>query len=221
MPTILKHKAPLVLLCVWCIALLVARGLYAGRLRFAFLAWNLFLATVPVFASVLLRSLSRRPGLAAVKVAVFAVWLAFLPNAPYLVTDFVHLDYRPPVPLWFDLALLASFAATGVLLAYSSVADVDWVVSRRFGRKAGMAVSLGSLALCGLGIYVGRYLRWNSWDLITAPETIIRRIGGGLLDPLAYPRALGVSVTYGLALVLGYVALQGLARTLPRREENE
>lgn len=224
MQTTLKHRVPLLLLCAWCIALLLARTAYVvafgGRIRFFFLAWNLLLALVPVTLALALRALSARRGLPALKAAVFAGWLAFLPNAPYLVTDFVHLESRPPVPLWFDIALLASFAAAGVLLGYTSVADVEWVVARRHGRTAGRAVALGALALCGFGIYLGRYLRWNSWDLLFSGEDIARQIGSGLLDPLAYPRAWGVSIIYGAALVLGYIVLQGLARTLPHADEH-
>lgn len=224
MQSTLKHRMPLVLLCAWCIALLAARAAYAvafgARVRFFFLVWNLFLALVPVALALALRALSSRHTAPVLQGAVFAGWLAFLPNAPYLVTDLVHLEPRPPVPLWFDIALLASFAAAGVLLGYMSVADVEWVVSKRFGRAVGRAVALGALALCGFGIYLGRYLRWNSWDLLFSGEDIARQIGSGLLDPLAHPRAWGVSVIYGAALVLGYIVLQGVARTLPRPDED-
>lgn len=219
MRTALRHKLPLVMLCAWCLALLVARAAYAGRVRFGFLAWNLFLAAVPVMAALVLRALSEHHRLVPLKVAAFAVWLAFLPNAPYLVTDFVHLEHRPPVPLWFDLAMLASFAATGVLLGYSSVADVEWTVAKRLGGTWGLAVALGALALCGFGIYLGRYLRWNSWDLLTSPDAIAKQIGSGLLDPFAHPRAWGVSVIYGSALALGYIALHALGRSLPRHRD--
>lgn len=224
MQSTLKHRMPLVLLCAWCIALLAARAAYAvafgARVRFFFLVWNLFLALVPVALALALRALSSRHTAPVLQGAVFAGWLAFLPNAPYLVTDLVHLEPRPPVPLWFDIALLASFAAAGVLLGYMSVADVEWVVSKRFGRAVGRAVALSALALCGFGIYLGRYLRWNSWDLLFSGEDIARQIGSGLLDPLAHPRAWGVSVIYGAALVLGYIVLQGVARTLPRPDED-
>lgn len=216
MPDTLKHKAPLAALCVWCVALLVVRSLYAGRVQFAFLVWNLFLAAIPVVMALVFAALARRKAFPALQVGAFAVWLAFLPNAPYLVTDFIHLSSRPPVPLWFDVALISSFAATGVLLGYSSVADVEAVVAERFGRRVGTAVALGSLGLCGFGIYLGRFLRWNSWDLVTSPATLAREVLGQLLNPLAYPRGLVVSLIYGLALMLGYVALHGFARSLPR-----
>lgn len=217
MPDTIKHKAPLAGLVAWCMALLVARAVYSGEVRFAFLVWNLFLALVPVGMALVLRWVAAVKGHLALQAALLAAWLAFLPNGPYLVTDFIHLWSRPPVPLWFDVAMLSSFAATGALLCYNSVADVETVIGRRFGTMWGSAVALGSLALCGVGIYLGRFLRWNSWDLLTSPANIGRDALGAFADPLAEPRAWAVPVIYGLGLVIGYFALRGLARTFPER----
>lgn len=218
MRAVLMHRVPLIALCAWCIALLIARAWYAGEVRFAFLLWNLILAVVPVVMALLLRGLSRARRLPPLQVAVFAAWLVFLPNAPYLVTDFIHLGSRPPVPLWFDVAMLSSFAATGVLLCYSSVADVEAVVTRQFGRAWATIVSLVSLALCGVGIYLGRFLRWNSWDILTSPTGLARDALGALVDPLADPRAWVVPIIYGLGLMLGYFAIRGLARSFSMQE---
>lgn len=216
----LKHKAPLFALCAWCVFLLAARALYSGHLLFEFLVWNLFLAGVPVGAALVLRALSAR-GVRTLPAQslVFALWLLFLPNAPYLLTDLVHLEYRPPVPLWFDVAMLTSFAATGLLLAYASVADVEAVVARRFGRWAGSGVALLSLALSGIGIYLGRFWRWNSWDLLTSPTSVARDALDFFGDPLADPRAWAVPVIYGIALVLGYLAVRGISRTFPSDDD--
>lgn len=220
---VLKHRLPLALVCAWCVALLVARAWYAGEARFAFLVWNLILALVPVAMALLLRGLAEARRFVSVQAAAFIAWLAFLPNAPYLVTDFIHLRQRPPVPLWFDVAMLASFAAAGVLLCYSSVADVEAVVVRRFGRLWGMAVSVGALLLCGVGIYLGRFLRWNSWDILTSPTGLARDALGALVDPQSDPRAWAVPIIYGLGLVLGYLAIRGLAQSfaLPPSEDGD
>lgn len=213
----LKDKLPLAALCVWCLLLLAARITYAGHRTFTFLAWNLFLAVVPVVAAAALRALSTRRAALIARGAAFVVWLAFLPNAPYLVTDLIHLRSRPPVPPWYDLAMLATFAATGVLLCYVSVADVEAAVSRHLGRAGGSTVALVSLALCGPGIYLGRFLRWNTWDLVMSPDAIAGQAAAGLLDPLAYQRAWVFSAIYGGSLVLGYLGIRALARTLPAR----
>jgi uncharacterized membrane protein len=207
----------LIVLLGWCVALLLLRVWRSGVLTYSFLVWNLILAVVPAVAAVVLRSLSDRKGRAPLKAAAFLVWLCFLPNAPYIATDFMHLKVRAPVPLWFDIALLGSCAAAGVLLGYASVADVQVALSRRFRPAVGALVACGSLFICGFGIYLGRFLRWNSWDVLTAPRALAVEIADRFLNPLSHPRTWAVSVIYGLALVLGYAVLHGVASTMHDR----
>ena len=211
MKAILRQKSPLLALVGWCCILLAVRFWYSGSATRGYLLWNLFLACVPLIAAVALRLVAPRPDLAIVKVAIFCVWLAFLPNAPYLVTDLKHLTFYPPIPLWFDVALFASFAATGVMLAYASVADIEVVTGSLFGRKVGRAVAIGSLLLCGLGVYVGRFLRWNSWDILTSPWSIARQAAHHVIHPISHTLTWQVSAIYGLGLAIGYVVLRSTA----------
>ena len=141
----------------------------------------------------------RRPVLQAVW---FTVWLLFLPNAPYIVTDFVHLRPRPSIPYWYDIALLSFSAATGLLLGYASVADVQRFVARRFGELQAWACSALALLLCGAGIYLGRFLRWNSWDVLFNPIEILASI---------QLRVVSVTLVYGCGLLLGYLAFLACA----------
>ena len=97
------------------------------------------------------------------------LWLLFLPNAPYIVTDFVHLTARSTVPLWFDGVELSAFAWTGMLLGFVSLYLVHAVARHRFGGTAGWLGVLAVLGLVSAGVYLGRVKRWNSWDLITQP----------------------------------------------------
>ena len=196
-------------LLLWCALLLAARVAWSGTLFFAFLCWNLFLAAVPLAASTLLRRLDGTGGPVA-RAMCFVAWLLFLPNAPYIVTDLVHLAPRPPVPLWYDVALLLSCAGTGLLLAYVSVLDVHAVLDRRFGRRLGWGAIVGSLVLSGYGIYLGRFVRLNSWEVVTDPAGIVRTVAGHVLDPLGHPRAVGVTLVYGLGLALGYAVVRAL-----------
>lgn len=199
----------------WCAVLLFVRIARSGTLGYGFLVWNLFLAVIPAAAA----ALFVRAGSRVARVFWLLVWAAFLPNAPYIVTDLIHLRARPPIPLWFDVVLLASMAATGLLLGYSSVADVHRVVARKFGDVAGWSVAFLSLFLSGLGIYFGRFLRWNSWDLFVAPTPVAQYVASGLAHPLQHPRAIAVTAIYGMALCIGYVALQLLSGELHLRNE--
>ena len=193
----------------WCAVLVAFRVMQSESLKYTFLLFNLFLAAVPAAAARLfVNAAEHRP--LALQIVWFAVWLVFLPNAPYIVTDFIHIEELPQVPLWYDVALIASCAGTGLLLGYSSLADVQAVIARKVSVRAGWAVALSAFFLSGFGIYLGRFLRWNSWDAVANPLELFADIAEHLLDPLYYARTFGVTVIYGVALLLGYVALRVL-----------
>jgi uncharacterized membrane protein len=216
MPASTKRALALLALLLWCGVLLLYRRSHSGVWAFGFLPWNLFLAVVPAVAADFTKRVHDLRGSALLQVAGFVVWILFLPNAPYLITDFIHLRERPEFPLWYDIALLTSAAGTGLLLAYSSVADMQHVLTRRFNAAASWAVIAFSLLLSGFGIYLGRFLRWNSWDALANP----RYVAGEIVRLVSNPdtRVAGVTAIYGTALLLGYVALRVFAVTTVRRD---
>lgn len=194
-----------------CATLLAARVWYAHDLMFRFLAWNLFLALVPAFASAaMVRADRRNARLPAILFA--AVWLLFLPNAPYLITDLVHLKPRPPVPYWFDIVLFTTFVGAGILAAFSSFNDVQHVVALRFGRAASWAVLALAAFAAGFGIYLGRDARLNSWDVFTRPGDLLPAVTERLFAPWTQPRAMAVTLVYGAVLLFGYVAVRVIMR---------
>ena len=195
------------LLFAWCAALYALRMKRAHDSAFSFVPWNMLLAAIPAIAA----AIFVRAHHGFVLAMTFIVWLLFLPNAPYLITDFVHLEQRPYVPLWFDIALLGSCAATGLLLAYTSTADVQVTVTRRFGKVAGWSVAIGALLLSGFGIYLGRFLRWNSWDPVQNPRQMLE-----VAEVVPHTRTIAVTFVYGVGVTLGYVALRTIGATLPR-----
>jgi len=147
------------------------RTLLSGSLDYAFLVWNIFLAWIPLgiayTASIFAQK--RRFMLLMIPFAVI-LWLIFFPNAPYILTDLQHLGkLKPDVPLWFDMLLLIWFAWTGLLLGLVSLFLMHSIVIRELGRLTGWAFVFGVGMLTSLGIYVGRFLRWNSWDLLFQP----------------------------------------------------
>ena len=207
-----KRAVVFFVLLAWCGFLLAGRVWRSHQLTYAFLAWNLFLALIPAVAGALV--LTART--TAVRWTWAIVWLLFLPNAPYIVTDFVHLVPRPPIPLWYDVALLLSCAGTGLLLGYSSVADVQDAVTQRFGAATGWLIAIAALLLSGFGVYLGRFLRWNSWDPIANPAELLNRLGGYGLNPLSHPRTVAVTFVYGVCFALGYAALHVIGTTTMR-----
>jgi uncharacterized membrane protein len=199
-------------LSLWCVCLVLLRVERSGSLAYVFLCWNLFLAWIPWLAGLVFRDSCRRRAAAALQLGWFALWLLFLPNAPYILTDLLHLARRPSVPLWYDLALLLTFAGTGLLLGYASLLDVQAAVEERWGRAAGWTVAAGSLFLSGFGIYLGRFLRWNSWEVLTDPVGLFLDIADRLLHPASHPSTWAVTLIFGCSLLLGYAALWRAAR---------
>jgi uncharacterized membrane protein len=196
------------MLLSWCAALLLFRFVRSGSLAMGFMAWNLFLAAIPAVAAWLFARAMAKGSSLIEKVGWFVIWLVFLPNAPYIITDFVHLTSQPRIPFWYDTALITSCAGTGLLLGYTSIADVQAAITQRFSALAGWFLVIAAVLLSGFGIYLGRFLRWNSWDTITSPHQLFPQIADRLINPLSHPQTVGVTVVYGVGLFLGYVALR-------------
>jgi uncharacterized membrane protein len=162
---------------------------------------------------------ARRTGIAA-ELSLAATWLLFLPNAPYILTDWVHLQYGSTLQYGFDVLLIISCAGTGLLLGYASLFDVHAIVTKRFGNKWGWIVATASLMLSGYGVYLGRVERWNSWDVITNPHGLIASIVDCLLNPLQHLHVYALSGFFSVALLLGYAVMHSIARRVAIRVIN-
>ncbi|MBI1225300.1 MAG: DUF1361 domain-containing protein [Bacteroidetes bacterium] len=173
---------------------------------FLFLIWNLFLAWVPFVLSSLLPKLPRR----WLAVPLLVVWLVFLPNAPYIITDLMHVHYRAGIPLWYDMMMLFSFALTGLLLGFISLLDVQAYLERNIGKRPAAAIISGVIALCAFGVYLGRYQRWNTWDLLKAPYQLFWDVVGVLIHPIENMGTLGLAFVMGGVLGIGYLTLRTL-----------
>ncbi len=190
------------------IALFGVRVLYSGNTTFFFLNWNLFLAWIPLLAAAAAWALQAEADRPRLRVTpLLALWLLFLPNAPYILTDLIHLAPRNNVPLWYDLLLLLSYAWNGLILGFVSLWIVQGLLQRWFGPAVGWAGAAAAIFLAAFGIYLGRFLRWNSWDILTQPVDMARRILSAATNPAAHKEA--VVITLLLCGILGamYVTL--------------
>lgn len=194
------------LLC-WCFCMIVVRIDRTGSGYYRFLITNLFLACVPLFLSTALRIANRWKFPRLIQLATFGLWLLFLPNAPYILTDILHLTRANHAPVWYDLALLLSCSGTGLLVGYLSLIDVQGIVARRFGTAYGWIFAVVSLVLSGFAMYLGRFLRWNSWDVLVAPTKVFE-ILGAMTQPWAHTRPLAVTIVFGVIFALGYVSVR-------------
>ncbi len=188
-----------------CVGLELVREHRYGAFDFRFLIWNLILAWVPLVLGLVVYDRYRR-GVALIRLApVLVLWLLFLPNAPYIVTDFVHLSPNSPSPLWFDGVELSGFAWTGVLLGFVSLYVVHAVARQRLGAITAWSIIFLVLGLVSAGVYLGRVKRWNSWDLLTQPGARLTQLHEDLADPASVGRAIGLTLGMTVFLALAYL----------------
>jgi uncharacterized membrane protein len=180
--------------------LIGCRILYSGSWLFVFLSWNIFLAWIPFRISYYLAKTDGRQRWK--KLLLFVAWLLFFPNALYIITDLVHLDIESNVPKWFDAILLFASSTVGLLMAFVSLYRVETVLSKWINKKWLSPVILLILFLGSFGVYLGRFLRWNSWDIITHPFSLLATIAERFLFPVEHFRAWGVT---GILTVFFYI----------------
>ncbi len=193
----------LVAVSLLALTLWTARSTLVGP-RFVFLWWNLFLAWVPWLLSTTLRFTRR--GLFFWPLLVS--WLAFFPNAPYLLTDLIHLKARAGVPMWFDVLFLASFAWAGCLLGWDSLSRVHSELRTRCGPKLAATLVSAAVLLCGVGVFLGRFERLNSWELVTSPLQVVLTASQALLQP----RAGVFSLAFASFVGAGYLCTRSTRR---------
>ena len=173
---------------------------------FLFLVWNLFLAWIPYWIAISLKGFYKLTNSKILSLGMVIVWLLFFPNAPYILTDLLHLHNRHPVPFWYDLMLIVSFAWTGLMLGLISLHEVRIFIKNLYTEKLSWLFTFSATVLCGFGIYLGRCLRWNSWDILTKPGLLIQDILISMTDSMA----INITVIFSVFLLLGYMTLNVL-----------
>ncbi|HCF62528.1 MAG TPA: DUF1361 domain-containing protein [Myxococcales bacterium] len=214
LPALLRaHGLPAMALCLGASSLLVwIRILASGTSGFAFMPWNVTLAFVPYSLSLFAAALERSHARPWPLLATGALALLFLPNSFYVATDLVHFRARGDMPAWFDIGLLSMAAGTGWFLGLLSLRIWKRLLTGLLGAfGAWAAVLLGGL-LCGYGIYLGRFLRWNSWDVLSAPRALFADIAGHLVPPWN-PEVVGVTALFGALVVVTFVAFELFGET--------
>lgn len=213
-----EQKYRLVLFAILCVSTLVALGTwylrvrYSSETRFAFLIWNLFLAWIPLGFAWLAYTTHKLPRrlMYLLMLGCGFLWLLFLPNAPYILTDLMHLarNRNTVVPPWYDVIMLVWFAWNGLLLGLVSMWLMHAALNRIFKPWVGWLFIASTSVLSGFGIYLGRFLRWNSWDIVSDPASL----ASDILSPIIYPeenlRTLVFTALFGLFLFLAYSTLQ-------------
>jgi len=202
-----------------CLSMIVGRTMFFQPLGFSGLlrrielrglVWNIFLAWIPLFLALLIHALATRFKRRFGPVVVCGIaWFLFFPNAPYLVTDLVHWKNRAPVPIWFDLLMIMSFAWTGLLLGYLSLYLMQELVRRWKGRGWSWSFVVLVLSLSSFGIYLGRFQRLNSWDVFAHPMGLLSDVTRSA-DFARSPETLAFSATFFAFSFFSYLTLFAL-----------
>jgi len=206
---------------VFSIVIWRVRTAFSGSFNYGFLIWNLFLAWIPFLIAYFTYTvtLNRKQIYIVVPIAAF-LWLIFFPNAPYILTDFQHLagSWRD-VPVWYDVMLLIWFSFTGLLLGMVSLFLMQEVIRREFGRWIGWSFVAIVSFLTSAGVYVGRFLRWNSWDIFGNLNGMAEYTLQSARDPSL--QSIGFTSLFGAFFLFLYITLYTFGHLLLERQKNE
>lgn len=193
---------------VFGLGLLFFRMIYTSNTTFIFLVWNLFLASIPFIISTFYSNFDKKLKSGFFLLLTLAIWLPFFPNAPYILTDLFHLWQKNDIPLWFDLILILTFAWNGMLFGFFSLNQLHRIVVKRYNQLAGTAFVIFSLTAGSFGIYIGRYLRWNSWDIISHPLSLAYDIANVFIHPIRNSSVYGMTIFFSCFLLISYSMIQ-------------
>lgn len=210
------------------LSVLVSSGLFAygayrnHSLRYDYLVWNLFLACLPLLFALRLTAILKYKRWSAWEPLLFSLlWLLFLPNSFYMISDFIHLGDVPSVDILYDAVMFSSFIYLGVSLGFGSLYLVHQELKKRL-RPVTAALWIGlTLLLCSFAIYIGRDLRWNSWDVITNPGGLLFDISDRFLHPRAYPDMFRTAITFFALLASLYSVVWQSTRVLRQHGAQE
>ena len=203
------------------LGLFTARALRNGNFDYNYLVWNLFLGWLPLlFALRLVGVLRRKLWSSWEAVGVSFLWLVFLPNSFYMVSDFIHLDRLPTTDLLQDAVMLTAFVYLGLTIGFSSLYLVHLELKKRFSAMRSALWVGGYLLLASFAIYMGRDLRRNSWDVLTNPAGLLFDISDRVLTPSGYGQI--AITTFGFFTLLSsmYAVIWFGARLVRRTTED-
>ena len=144
------------------------------------------------------------------QVFVFFAWFLFFPNALYIVTDLIHLNTATIVPKWYDAVLLFSSSILGLIMALVSLLRLERFLIYKFNNSTVNVMMMAILFFGSFGVYLGRFLRWNSWDIISNPSSLVFSVAQRLLFPVAHLKTWGITLLLTTLFYLLYLTIKKL-----------
>lgn len=192
----------LIFMTLFCFSLSAFRYYISETKVFLFLNWNLFLAWIPLLLTTVIFAFRIKSRISLV--LIVAAWILFFPNSPYILTDLFHLKVRNTVPVWYDLIVILSYAWTGLICGFISLDDIEKRLSWYYSRNVINGIVVFFLFISSFGVYLGRFLRWNSWDILNNPLGLFNDIVVRFIYPMEYTKTWGVTVLMGILLNFMY-----------------
>ncbi|MEO8772298.1 MAG: DUF1361 domain-containing protein [Ferruginibacter sp.] len=192
----------LVITFIFICALIASRIIYTGSRQHIFLVWNIFLAWIPYSTSNYFRLYEKKQKWK--QLFLFCSWLLFFPNALYIITDLVHLQDTGDAPVWFDAILLFTCSLLGLIMAFKSLYNVERYLSKKLSRKRLSFIMPLIIFISSFGVYLGRFERWNSWDIIHSPVALGEDVVGFFIFPQDHFRSWAVTVILSILFYLIY-----------------
>ncbi len=206
-PPMSKAEKILCLSLAFTLLLIAARIWHTHNNTYHFYLWNLFLAAIPIAFS---RKLATHKTINWASSMLIAAWLLFFPNAPYVITDIFHFYQRPGMPLWYDLLLVFSATWNGLIAGFISLMQVDKFLALHTGKKMHAALISIFMFAASSGVYLGRFLRFNSWDVVTKPRSLAGFAYHYAFQPTEHIKAWAFSGICTVLLLLIYYTIKNL-----------
>lgn len=197
------------------VTLLVYRFIFSDSFRYVFMLWNMLLAAIPAMLAYWLVIRIKKYGwLKPKQLALSAIWLAFLPNSFYLVTDFIHLRPTYEADILYDIVMLASFWINGLILGYLGLILIHRELKLRISPQNAWPVILAVILASSFAIYLGRFTRWNTWDLLLQPAGLLFDVSDRFVNPGAYPQTFSTTLLLFVFLSVTYVVIWEITQSL-------
>lgn len=188
------------------VVLLMIRMKLTHSFFYLFLVWNLFLAVIPFAITTYLASLPKLNKYAMI--LWFGAWLLFLPNAPYIITDLLHLKISGTNLLWLDVLVINAFALNGLVLFYYSLLEMKTILSKYLSDKPLQLLITTIPFISGFGVFLGRFLQYNSWEILSNPKQLFVDIFNMIIQPLENKEAWLFTILFGAFLSIGFWMFQ-------------
>ena len=211
---VLSFQQWILISSAFSILLLMIRIVISHRVSYIFLAWNLLLAYVPLM---IVNWLNRHEVVMRNAVTLglsIVMWLLFMPNSFYILTDLFHLQTTGGSRPWFDLTLILSFAWNGILFGIISIWKMEMLLKKTKGRFASAFLIFIVMWLNAFGVYIGRFLRFNSWDIIFNPFPLLTDIVEMIVNPYDYKSAWAISLCFACFISILYHTLKKVTEVL-------